>query len=87
MRPHVYTGSVTTWAIWCRVSKAEQETANQLDELRQWAQRKGFEITREYVFEVSASNCKTKHSEMLGRALADAWLGRFEVMLVGPWIG
>jgi hypothetical protein len=29
-----------------RVSKTEQETANQLDELRQWAQRKGFEVTR-----------------------------------------
>jgi len=50
MRPHVYTGSVTTCVIWCRVSKTEQETANQLDELRQWAQRKGFEIAREYVF-------------------------------------
>ena len=82
MRPHVYTRSMTTCAIWCRVSKTEQEMANQLDELRQWAQRKGFEITREYVFEVSASNGSTRHREMLGQALADARLGRFEVMLV-----
>ncbi len=72
----------TKCAIWCRVSKTEQETANQLDELRRWAQRKGFEITREYVFEVSASNGSTKHREMLGQALTDARLGRFEVMLV-----
>jgi DNA invertase Pin-like site-specific DNA recombinase len=60
----------------------EQETANQLDELRQWTQRKGFEVTRGYVFEVSASNGSARHREMLGRALADARLGRFEVMLV-----
>jgi hypothetical protein len=46
---------MTLCAIWCRVSKTEQETANQYEELRQWAQRKGFEVTREYVFEVSAS--------------------------------
>jgi len=82
MRPHVYTGYVTTCAIWCRVSKTEQETANQLDELRQWAQRKGFEITREYVFEVSASNGSRKHREMLVQALADARLGRVEVILI-----
>jgi Resolvase, N terminal domain len=69
-------------AIWCRVSKTEQEMANQLDELRQWAQRKGFEITREYAFEVSASNGSTRHREMLGQALSDARLGRFELMLV-----
>src|SRR5580692_4795686 len=78
MRPHVYTRSMTTCAIWCRVSKTEQDTANQLDELRQWAQRKGFEITSEYVFEVSASNGGAKHREMLGQALTDARLGHFE---------
>ena len=49
---------------------------------RQWAQRQDFEITSEYVFEVSASNGSTRHREMLGQALADARLGRFEVMLV-----
>ncbi len=72
----------TRCAIWYRVSKTEQKTANQLDELRQWAQRKGFEITCDYVFEVSASNGGAEHREMLGQALADARLGRFEVMLV-----
>jgi Resolvase, N terminal domain len=59
-------------AIWCRVSKSEQETANQLEELRQWAERKGFEVTREYVFEVSASSGAAKHKEMLAEALTDA---------------
>jgi DNA invertase Pin-like site-specific DNA recombinase len=82
MRSHVNTGSVTTWAIWCRVSKTEQETANQLDELAAVAQRNGFEVTRGYVFEVTASNGSARHREMLGQALADARLGRFEVMLV-----
>jgi putative DNA-invertase from lambdoid prophage Rac len=73
---------MTTCAIWCRVSKTEHETANQLEELRQWAQRKGLEVTREYVFEVSASNGSAKHREMLSQALDDARLGRFGVMLV-----
>lgn len=72
---------MTRCAIWCRVSKTEQETANQYDELRQWAERKGFEITREYVFEVSASNGNREHRDMLGQALADARLGHFDVML------
>jgi len=57
---------VATCAICCRVSKTEQETANQLEELRQWGQRKGFEVTREYVFEVSASNGSARHREVLG---------------------
>ena len=57
---------MATCAICCRVSKTEQETANQLEELRQWGQRKGFEVTREYVFEVSASNGSARHREVLG---------------------
>jgi len=73
---------MTKCAIWCRVSKTEQETANQYGELRHWAERKGFEITREYTFEVSASNGSVKHREMLNRAISDARLGHFEVMLV-----
>ncbi len=72
----------TRCAIWYRLSKTEQKTANQFDELRQWAQRKGFEITCDYVFEVIAINGGAEHREMLGQALAEARLGRFEVMLV-----
>jgi len=73
---------MTRCAIWCRVSKSEQETANQQEELRQWAGRKGFEVAREYVFEVSASKGKAEHRDMLNRALTDARLGHFDVMLV-----
>lgn len=73
---------MTRCAIWCRVSKSEQETANQEEDLRRWAERKGFEITREYIFEVSASKGKAEHRDMLNRALADARLGHFDVMLV-----
>jgi putative DNA-invertase from lambdoid prophage Rac len=73
---------MTRAAIWCRVSKSEQETANQHEELRAWAERKGLDVTREYVFEVSASSGAAKHKEMLAEALADARLGHFDVMLV-----
>ncbi len=73
---------MTTCAIWCRVSKTEQETANQEAELRGWAACKGLEITREYVFEVSASNGNALHKETLNRAMADARLGHFDVLLV-----
>jgi DNA invertase Pin-like site-specific DNA recombinase len=59
---------MTTCAIWCRVSKTEQQTANQLEELRLWARRKGFEVTHEYVFEVTASNGSAKHREMVAGA-------------------
>ena len=74
--------NVTTCAIWCRVSKTEQETANQHDELLAWAARKGLPVTREYVFEVSASTGKAAHKEMLAAALADARTGQFDVLLV-----
>ncbi len=63
---------MTTCAIWCRGPKTEQETANQLEELQQWTQRKGLEVTREYVFEVSASYRTAKHRDMLTWAPADA---------------
>ena len=46
---------MTRCAIWFRILKTEQETANQLEELQQWAQRKDLKVIREYVFEVGAS--------------------------------
>jgi DNA invertase Pin-like site-specific DNA recombinase len=36
-------------AIWARVSTDEQESGNQVPELRQWAARCGREIAAEYV--------------------------------------
>ena len=35
-------------AIWTRVSTDEQETANQLDALRQWARNRDLEVVREF---------------------------------------
>ena len=68
-------------AIWARVSTDEQETGNQLAELRQWADRRGLEVAAEYVID-GASAWKGEHREQLAVALADARLGRYDVLLV-----
>ena len=66
-------------AIWARVSTSEQETANQLLTLREWAASRGFEVVREYTAEASAWT--GKHKPLLATALEDARLGRFDVLL------
>jgi DNA invertase Pin-like site-specific DNA recombinase len=38
-------------AIWAQVSKDEQESGNQLAELRQLAARRGLDVTAEYVLD------------------------------------
>ena len=82
MGPFVYTWLMATkCAIWARVSTDEQDTGNQLADLRKWAARRGFEITAEYVLE-GESAWNGKHREQLRQALTDARLGKFEVMLV-----
>ncbi len=43
-------------AIWARVSTEEQSADNQLPILRAWAERLGWEVTREYITEDSAWN-------------------------------
>ena len=48
-------------AIWARVSTDEQESSNQLSELRQWAARRGLEIAAEYVVD-GASAWKASQS-------------------------
>ena len=68
-------------AIWARVSTNEQETGNQLAELRQWAARRSLKVAAEYVID-GASVWKGEHREQLAAALADARLGRFDVLLV-----
>jgi DNA invertase Pin-like site-specific DNA recombinase len=68
-------------AIWARVSTDEQETGNQLAELRQWAARRGLEVAAEYVVD-GASAWKGEHRGQLAAALADARLGRYDVLLV-----
>ena len=61
-------------AIWARVSTDEQESGNQLAELRRWAARRGLEVATEYVLD-GASVWKAEHRKQLGQALADARLG------------
>jgi DNA invertase Pin-like site-specific DNA recombinase len=68
-------------AIWARVSADEQETGNQLPELRQWAARRGLEVAAEYVVD-GASAWKGEHREQIATALADARLGKYDVLLV-----
>jgi DNA invertase Pin-like site-specific DNA recombinase len=70
-----------TCGIWARVSTDEQETGNQLAELRQWAARRGLAVTAEYVLG-GASAWKGEHGDQLAAALADARLGKFDVLLV-----
>lgn len=72
---------MTTCAIWARVSTEEQEAGNQVAELRQWAERRGFEIAAEYILE-GASAWNGKHREQLAQALADARIGRYDVLLI-----
>src|SRR5262249_4115040 len=67
-------------AIWARVSTTEQETENQVRQLREAAERRGLEVAGLYRPEASA--WKGKHRAELDRALADARAGRYEVLLV-----
>ena len=67
-------------AIWTRVSTDEQETANQLDALRQWARNRGLEVVRE--FEVHESAFTGKHRGELKEVLQAAHVGEFNVLLV-----
>jgi putative DNA-invertase from lambdoid prophage Rac len=68
-------------AIWARVSTEEQDTGNQLAELRGWADRRGLDIITEYVLD-GASAWTGGQREQLGQALDDARLGRYDVLLV-----
>jgi len=68
-------------AIWARVSTDEQESGNQLPELRQWAAHRGLEVAAEYVLD-GASAWKGEHREQFAAALVGARVGKFDVMLV-----
>jgi putative DNA-invertase from lambdoid prophage Rac len=68
-------------AIWARVSKDEQESGNQLGQLRAEAARRGLEVAAEYVLD-GLSAWTGAHREQLRRALDDAWAGRYEVLFV-----
>jgi len=68
-------------AIWARVSKDEQESGNQLGQLRAEAARRGLEVTAEYVLD-GLSAWTGAHREQLRQALDDARAGRYEILLV-----
>jgi len=78
---------VTACAIWARVSTADQNTANQLAELRSWAERRGLDVAVELVTEDSAwtrNGNGSKGAEFDARRaelLEGARLGRYRVVL------
>ena len=80
------SGEVTRAAIWARVSTEDQHTANQLAELRAWAQRRGLEVADEFVTEDSGwangNGAKGKAFDAARASLLDgARLGRYTVVL------
>jgi putative DNA-invertase from lambdoid prophage Rac len=68
-------------ALWARVSKDEQESGNQLGELRAEAVRRGLDVAAEYVLD-GASAWKGEHRALLRQALDDARAGGYDVLLV-----
>ncbi len=67
-------------ALWVRVSTSEQETANQLPVLREWAENRGYEVAK--VYDVTESAYSGKHQDRLNEALDDARLGKYQVLFV-----
>jgi len=65
--------------IYSRTSTVEQSVANQLLQLRQWAQQRNLEIVAEYVEQESA--WKAGHQRELHRLLKDAERRGFDVVL------
>ncbi len=70
----------TTCAVWVRVSTAEQDTGNQAQALRMWAQARGLTVVHEYVMHESAWT--GTHKKQLAIALDDARKGDYDVLLV-----
>jgi DNA invertase Pin-like site-specific DNA recombinase len=76
----------TKCAVWARVSTADQHTANQLDQLRDWAIRRGLDVTGEYATEDSGwANGNGKGAEFdrkRAELLNGARLGHYSVILI-----
>jgi len=78
----------TKCAIWARVSSAEQSTAGQLAELRSWAERRGLDVSAEYVTEDSAwtkggNGAKGAEFDAKRRELLNgARLGNYSIVLI-----
>jgi DNA invertase Pin-like site-specific DNA recombinase len=74
-------------AIWARVSTDDQNTGNQLEQLRAWAERRGLEVVEEFVTEDSAwaanGNGKGAEFDRQRNALINgARLGHYQVVLI-----
>jgi len=67
-------------AIYARVSTAEQNAQMQLEELRAYCQRRGWEIANEFV-DAGVSGSKESRPA-LNRLLADAKRRKFDIVLV-----
>jgi DNA invertase Pin-like site-specific DNA recombinase len=68
-------------ALWARVSTTEQDTGNQLAQLRAEAARRGLDVAREYVLD-GLSAWTGAHRDQLRQALDDACRGEYEVLVV-----
>jgi len=73
-------GEMTKASIYVRVSTGDQDTANQVLALTEWARKRGYEVVAIYSEEESA--WKTGHQRELARLLQDARKRKFDVMLV-----
>lgn len=71
-------------AIYARVSTSDQNTESQLMELRSYANRRDFEVYREYVDHVTGvvSKRRAGQGEEYKRLISDAKMKRFDVVLV-----
>lgn len=67
-------------AIYSRVSTADQNVGMQLDELRSYCDRRGFEIAQEYVDQGISGSKESRPA--LNRLLSDARRRRFDAVLV-----
>lgn len=63
-----------------RVSTGDQDTANQLRVLTEWAEQRDFEIFK--IYEEEESAWKAGHQKQLAALVADARLRRFQAVLV-----
>jgi len=66
--------------IYCRVSTSNQDTANQLQILTDWANQRGFEVVN--IYEEEESAWKDGHQKKLSALIADARMRRFQAVLV-----
>jgi putative DNA-invertase from lambdoid prophage Rac len=67
-------------ALYCRVSTDEQHTENQIQQLTEYANRRGLEIVR--IYSENASAWKAGHQIELKRLRADAQKQLFDTVLV-----